>query len=157
MKINSLLVFVLVGIIQSCQTNKSNNIEIEFYRMYALHKYERVVVFNNDEINIIDWSNQKFEINNKQKIALVDSAYLYGSALNAYLNVKNNGQVMYQVSIVPLACASYYNYKLPYLFMHEKGSVFNNNMLSFNITHPNIDKEILQKVVKFGEVYHKSR
>lgn len=148
MKINSFLLFVLLGIIQSCQTNKSNNIEIEFYRMYARHKYERVVVFNNDEINIIDWSNQKFEIKNQQKIALVDSAYLYGSALNAYLNVKNNGKVMYQVSIVPLACASYYNYKLPYLFMHENGSVFSNNMLSFNITHPNIDKEILQDIKK---------
>lgn len=139
---------MLLGIIQSCQTNESNNIEIEFYRMYAPHKYERVVTFNNDEINIIDWNNQKFEIKNKRKIAMVDSFYLYGSALNAYLNVKNNGKVMYQVSIVPLACASYYNYKLPYLFMHKNGSVFNNNMLSFNITHSNVDKKILQDIKK---------
>ena len=145
---------LLLIMIASCRpVTRTGQIELEFFRMYALHKYKKVATFNADEVNILDWNLQQFELKNEEKIALIDSVYQYESALNAYVNVRDNGKLLYQVSIVPLACASYYNYKLPYLLMHKNGRLFNdsNTVLIF-VPHGAMDEAIRETIVDYNKV-----
>lgn len=121
--------------------------------MYALHKYQKVATFRADEVKIVDWDKQQFELKNEQKVALVDSVYQYESALNAYVNVIDNGKVLYQVSIVPLACASVYNHKLPYLLMRKNGRLFNDsNTVLFFVEHAAMDEAIRETIAEYHKV-----
>ena len=152
----TLLCFLLLALV-ACRAEKpSGKIELDFFRIYARHKYTKVATFKADEIRIIDWQKQQFELKNEQKIALIDSVYQYESAMNAYVNVRNDGKLLYQVSIVPLACASLYNHKLPYLLMHKNGRLFNdsNTVLIF-VPHEAMDQAIRETITAYSSVISK--
>lgn len=136
--------FSFLALIISCSPGHKRELSMSVFQSSGNRQYMMICKFDSDDIEVLNWSDQKFKIINKNKIMIVDSAFRYNSTLNSHLKIFYDNRELYEITLVPKVYASLYNYKLPYLYFINNYSIFSDSgIVQFDYRHEDIDSNII--------------